>query len=216
MSSDDADRQGRERQSGAAQPRGARTGAGRPDGPDPRPTWREVVEEHGDRIYTVAYRLTGNPDDAADLAQDVFIRVFRNLHRYEPGTFAGWVYRITKNLFLDRVRRQQRLRWEALPEEDWRAPASREPNPADVVERGLLEARLEAALARLPHEFRIAVVYCDVVGLTYDEIAEATGWPIGTVRSRIHRGRRQLREQLQDADDEHEAEHDPAREQRDG
>jgi RNA polymerase sigma-70 factor, ECF subfamily len=141
--------------------------------------------------------LTGNPDDAADLAQDVFVRVFRNLHRYEPGTFAGWVYRITKNLFLDRMRRDQRLRIEALPEEEWRAPVSRDPGPADVYERGTLEARLEEGLARLPADFRVAIVYCDVVGFTYEEIAEITGWPIGTVRSRIHRARRQLREHLE-------------------
>lgn len=167
------------------------------DGPDPRPTWQQVVDEHGDRIYTIAYRLTGNPDDAADLAQDVYVRVFRNLHRYEPGTFAGWLYRITKNLFLDRVRRQQRLRMEALPDGDWNAPVSTEPGPADIVERATLEARLEQGLAQLSEDFRLAVVYCDVVGLTYEEIAETTGWPIGTVRSRIHRGRRQLREHLE-------------------
>jgi RNA polymerase sigma-70 factor, ECF subfamily len=165
--------------------------------PDPRPTWQQVVDEHGDRIYTIAYRLTGNREDAADLTQDVFVRVFRNLHRYEPGTFAGWLYRITKNLFLDRVRRQQRIRMEALPDEEWRGPVSGEPGPADVVERATLEARLEEGLARLPEEFRLAVVYCDVVGLSYEEIARATGWPIGTVRSRIHRGRRQLREHLE-------------------
>jgi RNA polymerase sigma-70 factor, ECF subfamily len=165
--------------------------------PDPRPTWQQVVDEHGDRVYTIAYRLTGDPDDAADLTQDVFVRVFLNLHRYEPGTFAGWLYRITKNLFLDKVRRQQRIRMEVLPDEEWRAPVSREPGPADIVERATLEARLEEGLARLPEEFRLAVVYCDVVGLTYEEIAQTTGWPIGTVRSRIHRGRRQLREHLE-------------------
>jgi RNA polymerase sigma-70 factor, ECF subfamily len=185
-------------QAGGGAPRDE-SGAARPDADaaDPRPTWQQVVDEHGDRIYTIAYRLTGNPDDAADLTQDVFVRVFRNLHRYEPGTFAGWLYRITKNLFLDRVRRQQRIRMESLPDEESRAPVSHEPGPADIVERATLEARLEEGLARLPVEFRLAVVYCDVVGLSYEEIAEATGWPIGTVRSRIHRGRRQLRTHLE-------------------
>jgi RNA polymerase sigma-70 factor, ECF subfamily len=170
----------------------------RDDGaPDPRPTFDEVADRYGDRIYTVAYRLTGDPDDAADLAQDVFVRVYRNLHRYEPGTFDGWLYRITKNLFLDMVRRRGRIRMEALPEEDWRIPPSDEPTPADVVERRTLEARLEQGLAQLGPDFRLAVVLCDVEGLSYEEIAAATGWPLGTVRSRIHRGRKQLREHLE-------------------
>lgn len=163
---------------------------------DPRPSWEQVAERYGDRIYNVAYRLTGDPDDAADLSQDVFVRVYRNLHRYQPGTFDGWLYRITKNLFLDRVRRGSRLRMEPLSEDEWRSPVSTEPGPADVVERRTLESGLQEGLAALPPEFRLAVVLCDVEGLTYEEIAQATGWPIGTVRSRIHRGRRQLRDHL--------------------
>src|SRR5688500_18704438 len=83
---------------------------------DPRPTFDQVVADYGAKIYSTALHLTGNPDDAADLAQDVFERVYRNLHRYEPGTFDGWVYRITRNLFLDRVRRRAYLRMEPLPD----------------------------------------------------------------------------------------------------
>jgi RNA polymerase sigma-70 factor, ECF subfamily len=167
-----------------------------PARPDPRPSPDEVAERYGDKIYSVAYRLTGDPEDAADLAQDVFVRVHRNLHRYEPGTFDGWLYRITKNLFLDSVRRRARQRTEPLPEGEWRAPVCDAPGPADVVERRTLEARLERGLAELKEDFRLAVVLCDVEGLSYEEIAEVTGWPLGTVRSRIHRGRKQLREHL--------------------
>jgi RNA polymerase sigma-70 factor, ECF subfamily len=167
------------------------------DLPDPRPTWDEVALRYGDQIYNVAYRLTGDPHDAADLTQDVFVRVYRNLHRYQPGTFDGWLYRITKNLFLDQVRRRRRVRLEVLPEEEWKVPASADPGPADVVERRTLEARLERALAELPPSFRLAVILCDVEGQSYEEIQQATGWPLGTVRSRIHRGRRQLREALE-------------------
>jgi len=166
------------------------------DAPDPRPTFDEVAQQYGDRIYTVAYRLTGDPDDAADLTQDVFLRVYRNLDRYVPGTFDGWLYRITKNLFLDSVRRRKRVRLEPLPAEEWRTPASTDPGPADVVERRTLEARLDAGLRALPDDFRLAVVLCDLEGLSYDEIAEVTGWPLGTVRSRIHRGRSRLRDHL--------------------
>jgi RNA polymerase sigma-70 factor (ECF subfamily) len=163
---------------------------------DPCPSREEVADRYGDKIYSLAYRLTGNPDDAADLSQDVLVRVLRNLDRYQPGTFDGWLYRITKNLFLDHVRRSKRFRLEPLPEEDWRAPVSEEPGPADIVDRRTLEARLERGLGQLPDDFRLAVVLCDVEGLTYEEIAAATGWPLGTVRSRIHRGRRQLRSYL--------------------
>ncbi len=152
-----------------------------------------MAERYRPRIYNVAYRLTGNAEDAADLTQDVFVRVLRNLHRYRPGTFDGWLYRITKNLFLDQVRRRRRVKVEPLTDEEWRAPQSDDPTPADVVERRTLEARLERGLRRLPAEFRLAVVLCDVEGLSYEEIADATGWPMGTVRSRIHRGRKQLR-----------------------
>ena len=166
------------------------------DAPDPRPDWDEVAERYGPRIHRIAYRLTGDPDDAADLTQDVFVRVYRNLHRYRPGTFDGWLYRITKNLFLDMVRRRGRLRTQPLGEEEWQVPPSVEPGPADVVERRTLEDRLESGLAELSPEFRLAIVLCDVEGLTYEEIAESTGWPLGTVRSRIHRARRQLRDHL--------------------
>ena len=164
--------------------------------PDPRPEFEQVVAEYGAKIFSTALHLTGNVDDAADLSQDVFERVYRNLHRYEPGTFDGWLYRITRNLFLDRVRRKSNLRTEPLPEEDWKVPASTDPGPADVIERATLEARLEQGLATLSPEFRLAVVLCDIEGLTYDEIVDATGWPLGTVRSRIHRARKSMRDYL--------------------
>ena len=163
---------------------------------DPRPTFDEVVDRYGRTIYGVALRLTGNPEDAADLAQDVFERVYVNLDRYVPGTFDGWLYRVTKNLFLDRVRRSGRLRTEPLPSDEWRFPASAEPTPADVVERHTLEASLQDGLAALSIDFRLAVVLCDIEGLSYEEISSSTGWPIGTVRSRIHRGRKALRDYL--------------------
>ena len=160
------------------------------------PSWEEIAERYGSVVYTMAYRLTGDRDEARDLAQDVFVRVYRNLDRYRPGTFEGWLYRITKNLFLDRVRRRKRVRLEPLPEEEWRQPSDLAPGPAERIESGMLRGDLESALQELPPLFRTAVVLCDVQGLSYDEVAEATGWPMGTVRSRIHRGRRLLRQRL--------------------
>ena len=86
------------------------------------PSWDDVVREHADRVYRLAYRLTGNPHDAEDLTQETFIRVFRSLADYKPGTFEGWLHRITTNLFLDMVRRRARLRMEGLPEDTDRLP----------------------------------------------------------------------------------------------
>lgn len=164
---------------------------------DPVPSFEEVAHTYGPTIYRFAYRLTGNEDEARDLAQDVFVRVYRNLDKYSPGTFNGWLYRVTKNLFLDKVRRNKRYRFESLPSEDWREPATEEAGPQQRVEQGLLRGDIEQAILALPPTFRTAVVLCDVQGMSYDEIAEATGWPLGTVRSRIHRGRSQLRELLE-------------------
>ncbi len=177
----------------APEPTAIRPEAG--DG-EPAPAWDEIAERYGDTVFTMAYRLTGDHDEARDLAQDVFVRVYRNLDRYRPGTFEGWLYRITKNLFLDRVRRSRRLRFEPLPDEEWRQPPDADPSPADRLDAGLLHGELELALLDLPPTFRMAVVLCDVQGLTYEEISQATGWPVGTVRSRIHRGRRLLRDRL--------------------
>lgn len=169
---------------------------------DPVPSFDEVATRYGPTVYQIAYRLTGDDEEARDLAQDVFVRVYRNLDKYEPGTFTGWLYRVTKNLFLDRIRRRKRFRMEPLPDEDWRQPVDLAPGPADRVEQGLLRGDIEQAIVGLPPTFRTAVVLCDVQGLTYDEISEATGWPLGTVRSRIHRGRKLLREALtEDVDD---------------
>ena len=78
------------------------------------PTWDEVVREHADRVYRLAYRLTGNQHDAEDLTQETFVRVFRSLANYRPGTFEGWLHRITTNLFLDMVRRRARIRMECI------------------------------------------------------------------------------------------------------
>jgi RNA polymerase sigma-70 factor, ECF subfamily len=161
-----------------------------------QPTWDEIAERYGHTVFTMAYRLTGDTDEARDLAQDVFVRVYRNLDRYQPGTFEGWLYRITRNLFLDRVRRRSRVRLETLPLEDWRQPPEPGPDPAERVDAGMLGGALEQALHDLPPSFRTAVVLCDLQGLTYEEISAATGWPIGTVRSRIHRGRKLLRGHL--------------------
>ena len=160
------------------------------------PSWDEVVREHADRVYRLAYRLTGNSHDAEDLTQETFIRVFRSLASYKPGTFEGWLHRITTNLFLDMARRRSRLRMEGLPEDTDRL-AGDDPSPEQVYSETHLDPDLQAALDELPPEFRAAVVLCDVEGLSYEEIGATLGVKLGTVRSRIHRGRQALRASLE-------------------
>ena len=160
------------------------------------PTWEEVVRTHSARVYRLAYRLTGNVHDAEDLTQEVFVRVFRSLSSYTPGTFEGWLHRITTNLFLDMVRRRQRIRFDALPDDVGDRLASREAGPEQVYEQMNLDPEIQAALDALPPDFRVAVVLCDLEQLSYEEIAATLGIKVGTVRSRIHRGRVLLREAL--------------------
>ena len=166
------------------------------DGPLDASSWEQIVTDHSARVYRLAYRLTGNAHDAEDLTQEVFVRVFRSLHTYTPGTMAGWLHRITTNLFLDQARRKQRIRFDALTDEAAHRLPSTLPTPDAAQVDRLFDADVESALASLSPEFRAAVVLCDIEGLTYDEIADVLGLKLGTVRSRIHRGRAQLRKAL--------------------
>jgi RNA polymerase sigma-70 factor (ECF subfamily) len=158
------------------------------------PTWEEVARTHGRFLYNVAYRLTGKDDDAYDLVQEALLRVRKGLETYQPGSMEGWLSRIVTNVFLDEVRRKRRRPIEVMPEDPERLLPSA-PSADEATES--LSDDVQAALRRLPEEFRTAVVLCDVVGLSYEEIAEAISVPVGTVRSRIHRGRRLLRTALQ-------------------
>lgn len=157
------------------------------------PSWEEVARRYGRFLYNVAYRLAGNDDDAYDLVQEALLRVRKGLQTYRPGSMEGWLSRIVTNVFLDEVRRRKRRPLEALPDDPERLlPPSAPPDtPTDR-----LSDEVQAALRRLPEDFRAAVVLCDVVGLSYEDIADALEIPVGTVRSRIHRGRRLLRSAL--------------------
>ena len=157
------------------------------------PTWEEVARDHGRFLYNVAYRLAGNDVDAQDLVQEALIRVRKGLETYEPGSLEGWLARIVTNVFLDEVRRRRRRPSEAFPSNpDLVLPAT--PAADEVTET--LSDDIQAALARLPDEFRVAVVLCDVADLSYEQISASLGVPVGTVRSRLHRGRRLLRAAL--------------------
>jgi RNA polymerase sigma-70 factor, ECF subfamily len=160
------------------------------------PSWDEIVAQHSARVYRLAYRLTGNPHDAEDLTQEVFVRVFRSLSSYTPGTFEGWLHRITTNLFLDGARRKAKIRFDALADDAETRIPSRTAAPDTQVMDGLFDEDVESALAELPPDFRAAVVLCDIEGLSYEEIADVLDLKLGTVRSRIHRGRTMLRKAL--------------------
>ena len=160
------------------------------------PSWDEVVREHSARVYRLAYRLTGNQHDAEDLTQEVFVRVFRSLSSYTPGTFEGWLHRITTNLFLDQARRKSKIRFDSLGEDAETRLPSRSAGPDTQLLDTMFDDDVEEALAELPPDFRAAVVLCDVEGLSYEEIADVLDLKLGTVRSRIHRGRTMLRRAL--------------------
>jgi RNA polymerase sigma-70 factor, ECF subfamily len=160
---------------------------------EPVPSWEEVARRYGRFLYNVAYRLAGNDDDANDLAQEALLRVRKGLESYQPGSMEAWLSRIVTNVFLDEVRRRRRRPVETMPEDPDRVLP---PSAAADVATDKLSDEVQAALRGLPEDFRAAVVLADVVGLSYEEIGEALDVPVGTVRSRIHRGRRQLRAAL--------------------
>ncbi|MCH1868012.1 RNA polymerase sigma factor SigE [Nocardioides sp. CFH 31398] len=160
------------------------------------PTWEEVVERHSARVFRLAYRLTGNRADAEDLTQEVFVRVGRSLSTFTPGSIEGWLHRITTNVFLDQARRRQRIRFDPLSDERAHRLAESGPGPDAAYADRTFDEDVEQALAALPPEFRAAVVLCDVEGMSYEEIADVLGAKLGTVRSRIHRGRAMLRREL--------------------
>lgn len=163
---------------------------------DPIPTWDQLVREHGDRIFRLAYRLTGNRQDAEDLSQEAFVRAFKGLDQYTPGTMGGWLHRITTNLFLDSARRRSKIRFDRFAEDaEDRLPGTT-PGPERGFEFNNLDVDVQKALKALPPDFRAAIVLCDLEGYSYEEVAQVLGVKLGTVRSRIHRGRAMLRDAL--------------------
>jgi RNA polymerase sigma-70 factor (ECF subfamily) len=161
-------------------------------------TFEELVEKHYRQAYNIAYRISGSATDAEDLTQEALIRAYQSFDRYQPELpFANWLYRIIANLHVDELRRRGRARVESIDA----CPALADipdysSDPADHLLSRELDGQLQQALDRLSPDFRMAVVLCDIEGLSYEEIAEIMGCSLGTVRSRVHRGRKQMRKLL--------------------
>jgi RNA polymerase sigma-70 factor (ECF subfamily) len=157
-------------------------------------------------LYSAAYRLTRNAADAEDLVQETYLRAYRGFRQFEPGTnLKAWLYRILTNTFINTYRKRQREPQTTSTEEleDWYlysklAEDGMEPSAEASVLESLPDEDVQEALSSLPEQFRVAVLLADVEGFSYKEIAEITGVPIGTVMSRLHRGRKALEKRLFD------------------
>jgi len=157
-------------------------------------------------LYSAAFRMTRNAADAEDLVQETFLRAYRGFHQFEPGTnLKAWLYRILTNTFINSYRKKQREpQTSSLDDvEDWylfsrMAERGSEPSAETSVLESLPDEDVQEALSSLPEQFRIAVLLADVEGFSYKEMAEITGVPIGTVMSRLHRGRKALEKRLWD------------------
>jgi len=170
-----------------------------------RQAFEQSALPHLDSLYRVARRLCGDPSAAEDLVQDAMVRAYRFWGSFEPGTnVRAWLFTILRNTFYSELRRRLRAREHvselaSLGEHSGYTGAAPPelPSPESAVDSKASADRVHHALAKIPEDYRLAVVLADMEGFSYKEIAEVVGCPIGTVMSRLYRGRRQLHEQLQ-------------------
>jgi RNA polymerase sigma-70 factor (ECF subfamily) len=164
-----------------------------------RAAFTQLMEHYQSACYGLAWRLLGDADQAADATQDAFIHAYDAIAKFRGGLFRSWMLRITANASYDILRRAQRRPTTTLPdpeEGEAELPDMAALNPVAEAARSELYVHLEIALRRLPEDQRTAVVLCDVYGMDYNEVAATTASALGTVKSRIHRGRLRLRELL--------------------
>lgn len=164
-----------------------------------RDRFERLIEQVFPSLYGTALRLTRNAEDASDLCQEATVRAYEAFDRFDGRNFKAWVLRILTNLYINRYRQRQReAPTGSLDEENAYEPVAPE---AEVPDRGLFDellgAEIEQALSKVPADFRTAVILSDIEGMSYEEIAQATKVPVGTVRSRLARGRAILRRELE-------------------
>jgi len=160
---------------------------------------------HMDILFNYALRMTGNPDDAHDVVQETFLKAYRFWDKYEQGTnIRAWLFRIMKNSYINRYRKESKepetVDYEEIQNfyHSIRYAATDQNDLQEKIFGGLFEDDVARALEELPEDFRTVVILCDIEGLSYEEIAEFVDCPVGTVRSRLHRGRKILRTRLID------------------
>lgn len=165
--------------------------------------FNEEITPHMDALYNFALRLTSDPNDAEDLVQDTVVKAYRFFNSYEKGTNAkAWMFRILKNSFINNYRKNSKKPAEVDYDEvspyyeSVRAERTETSDLESLMFREMMDDDLSNALTRLPEDFRTVVLLCDVEGYTYEEIANMLDVPIGTIRSRLHRGRNLLKTEL--------------------
>ncbi|HDR06073.1 MAG TPA: sigma-70 family RNA polymerase sigma factor [Candidatus Coatesbacteria bacterium] len=170
-----------------------------------RAAFERFVEEHAPEVYNIAMVLTGDRHRADELAQEAFLKLYRSLRHFDPDrSLRNWLYTVLKNLYIDSWRRENRMRTTSIDEPIPLGGGSSvpfqlespEPDPEAAVASREVARVVRSAVSRLPKKYAMAVALCDLEGLTYEEISEVMECSIGTVRSRIHRGRKLLRERL--------------------
>ncbi len=175
---------------------------------DPRELFEEQALQYMDQLYAAAMRLTRNPADAADLVQETFVKAYQAFGQFQQGTnLKAWLYRIQTNTFINNYRKNQRNPYQGTIDdlEDWQLggaesvtqSTSTRSAEAEAIDH-LPDSAVKDALQAIPEDFRMAVYFADVEGFSYQEIADIMKTPVGTVMSRLHRGRRMLRDLLAD------------------
>lgn len=181
------------------------------DSQDPN-LFGEIVSRHSDRVFSICMRIAGNRADALDASQEVFLRLLRKIHLYDgTAAFTTWLHRVASNVCYDQLRSRSRA---PLPVEE----VPEIPDMSDIASMDAIELKpmIDEALSLIPYDYRAPVVLRDMEGMSYDEIQEVLDIPAGTVRSRIHRGRRMLADLLRNLTEGGERQNDAGRDERDG
>ncbi len=166
--------------------------------------FEELVARYERKVYTIAYRYMGNPEDASDLAQETFLKVFKSIDKFRgESSFSTWIYRITANICKDELRKIKRKPQTSLDQEIWldegsviRQVVDEKPTPDEAFEQKELWNYLQDLIANLSPEYRMVIVLRDINGYSYEEIAQITETSLGTVKSRLNRARKALSEQI--------------------